>query len=153
MFWSFTNLLLRWWWLLLLLLWTQTSAASLYADESASWNVAFARRIVWFDCITGLQHQEDLPGRWQPRWCTCGNCQEMPTHVESKCCQQNPETRISTHGASVLGAKHTSQSETAPVLNTGLQTITKLWQCKYTKLVHSLWATCSLRTRFPNIVI
>ncbi|XP_041363654.1 P2X purinoceptor 7-like [Gigantopelta aegis] len=35
------------------------------------------------------------PGQTSPSWCRCGNCREMPTEIERKCCDNLPRNCIS----------------------------------------------------------
>ena len=36
------------------------------------------------------------PSSTSPNWCTCGNCREMPTENERKCCEKLPQNCWST---------------------------------------------------------
>ncbi|KAI4895813.1 hypothetical protein NFI96_021991 [Prochilodus magdalenae] len=52
-----------------------------------------------FDVLRMLQCRNDAPPanlKSDLPWCKCGNCRDMPTKIEQKCCEQEPEYCIST---------------------------------------------------------
>uniref|UniRef100_A0A673CQC6 P2X purinoreceptor 7 intracellular domain-containing protein n=1 Tax=Sphaeramia orbicularis TaxID=375764 RepID=A0A673CQC6_9TELE len=48
-----------------------------------------------FDALISLQGTPTLPPAAALPWCTCGNCREMATDAERKCCGQGPDHYIS----------------------------------------------------------
>ncbi|XP_021373259.1 P2X purinoceptor 7-like [Mizuhopecten yessoensis] len=39
----------------------------------------------------GMGGHHPPPGSVAPDWCSCGNCRDMPTEVERRCCRHTPE--------------------------------------------------------------
>ena len=57
-----------------------------------------------FDLVEGVDDGNGgspSPNTGSPSWCRCGNCREMPTELERKCCNCLPRNCVSQRDVSV----------------------------------------------------